>query len=139
MMRRVRPLIALGVVVLVAVALVLANRGGEQAPSDSVAAPAETSIQSDIGFRSMRKLKEHYVKHGREFGDISQDEYLRRAQILRDRPAGGPILEDVRRDGVVTRFDKDGGSFLAANADKTIRTFFRPNDGEEYFRRQARR
>ncbi len=138
-MRRLRPLIALGALLLVAVAVVLANRGGEESASGSAASSTDTSIQSDIGFRSTRKLEEHYVKHGREFGDISQDEYLRRAQILRDRPAGGPILEDVRRDGVVTRFDKDGGSFLAANADRTIRTFFRPNDGEEYFRRQARR
>jgi hypothetical protein len=30
-------------------------------------------------------------------------------------------------------------AFLAVNRDGTIRTFFKPNDGEAYFRRQASR
>jgi pyocin large subunit-like protein len=38
---------------------------------------------------------------------------------------------------VISRFDKATGSFIAFNADGTIRTFFRPVDGENYFRRQA--
>jgi hypothetical protein len=63
-----------------------------------------------------------------------------RAQALRDAPVGGDILEIVRGiDGVISRFDRRSGAFLAADPDGTIRTFFKPNDGEAYFRRQARR
>jgi len=40
---------------------------------------------------------------------------------------------------VVTRFDRTSGAFLAFNSDGVIRTFFKPNDGERYFRRQAER
>jgi pyocin large subunit-like protein len=82
---------------------------------------------------------EHFQKHGAEFGRISVDEYLRAAQTLRDRPAGGDILESVRADGVVTRFDRGSGAFLACDRDGVIRTFFRPNDGEAYFQRQLKR
>jgi hypothetical protein len=91
------------------------------------------------GFRSRRALDEHYAKHGREFGNISEDEYLRRAQALRDTPPGGPVLEADKPGGVVTKFDRRTGYFVAYNADRTIRTFFIPNDGERYFRRQAKR
>jgi len=93
----------------------------------------------DIGFATPQKLHDHFQKHGREFGKITREEYLRRAQELRDRPAGGEVLEAVRKDGVITRFDRKSGAFLACNPDATIRTFFRPNDGERYFWRQARR
>ena len=93
---------------------------------------------SGPGFRSRRQFDEHYQKHGGEFGNISQSEYLRLAQELRDAPVGGPILE-ARRDTVVTKFDKRTGYFGAYNADRTIRTFFIPNQGESYFRRQAER
>ena len=93
----------------------------------------------DIGFATPQKLHDHFQKHGREFGKITKEEYLRRAQELRDRPAGGEVLEAVRKDGVITRFDRKSGAFLACNPDATIRTFFRPNDGERYFWRQARR
>jgi hypothetical protein len=65
---------------------------------------------------------------------------LQRAQQLRDAPVGGDIVEVVRQsDGIISRFDRGSGAFLAADPDGTIRTFFRPNDGEAYFRRQARR
>ena len=109
------------------------SSGGEPRPS------ATRSGRGEIGFRSHERLVEHYQKHGREFGAITQDEYLRRAQDLRDRPAGGDVLEAVRADGVITRFDRASGAFLAANPDRTIRTFFRPNQGETYFRRQRAR
>lgn len=91
------------------------------------------------GFRSRRQFDEHFAKHGHEFGNISQEEYLHRAQELRDAPAGGPILEIMKPDGVITRFDKRSGAFGAYNRDRTIRTFFKPNDGERYFRRQVGR
>jgi len=96
-------------------------------------------LGSGPGFRSRSQFDEHYRKHGGEFGSISQQEYLRLAQDLRDAPVGGPILEAVRRDGEFTRFDKSKGYFGAYNRDRTIRTFFIPNDGERYFHRQAKR
>jgi pyocin large subunit-like protein len=93
---------------------------------------------SGPGFRSRRQLDEHFQKHGSEFGKITQSEYLKLAQDLRDAPAGGPILE-ARRGNVITKFDRRTGYFGAYNADGTIRTFFIPNRGESYFRRQAER
>jgi len=97
------------------------------------------AIRAEIGFATRRKFLDHYEKHGAEFGPISREEYLRQAQILRDRPAGGDIVEAVRADGVITRFDRKTGAFLAFNPDLIIRTYFKPNDGEMYFRRQSKR
>ena len=91
------------------------------------------------GFRTSGLLDEHYSKHGGEFGGIGKQDYLRLAQELRDAPVGGPILESKRRNGQFSRFDKRKGYFGAYNPDRTIRTFFIPNDGERYFWRQARR
>jgi pyocin large subunit-like protein len=103
---------------------------------------ADVSARSwgtSVGFESARRLEEHYEKHGAEFGRITRQDYLHQAQLLRDAAVGGPVLQVVRRDGVATRFDRDTGAFIAFNPDGTIRTFFKPNDGERYFRRQAER
>jgi pyocin large subunit-like protein len=94
---------------------------------------------SGPGFRSRAQFEEHYQKHGAEFGAVSRAEYLRLAQELRDAPAGGPILESWLPDGEFSRFDRRHGYFGAYNRDGTIRTFFIPNNGERYFRRQAQR
>ncbi len=99
----------------------------------------KTGASPNIGFRSRRNLDEHYQKHGQEFGEISRDEYLHQAQILRDAPVGGDILEAKREDGTTSRFNRSTGAFIAFNEDLTIRTYFKPNDGERYFQRQINR
>ncbi len=91
------------------------------------------------GFRSRKQFEEHFEKHGREFGNITPEQYLHLAQELRDAPVGGPILEIPKPGGIFTRFDRRSGAFGAYNRDRTIRTFFKPNDGERYFRRQGDR
>ena len=134
-------------VLVVLVFLVLAC-GSPQTPPAEVqkgkaalegsAAPSHVK-RPDVGFANRQKLVDHYRKHGREFGAVTMEQYLRKAQELRDRPAGGAILETTRPDGAVTRFDRESGDFIAFNRDGVIRTYFRPADGEAYYRRQLGR
>src|SRR5437762_10889277 len=117
---------------------------GERAVArDIAAAPGDAGTGkawgTRVGFVSDKHLEEHYDKHGAEFGRVTRQDYLRQAQLLRDTQVGGPVLETVRRDGVTTRFDRQTGAFVAFNGDGTIRTFFKPNDGERYYHRQAER
>lgn len=111
-----------------------------QAPADPPSAAPAPAVPSRIGFRSRERLAEHFAKHGAEFNAASAEAYLSLAQQLRAAPAGSDILELTRPgDGVISKFDRQSGAFLAFDPDSTIRTFFKPNDGEGYFRRQARR
>jgi hypothetical protein len=80
-----------------------------------------------IGFRSPTKLHQHFQKHGREFGNITEDQYLAMAQDLRDAPLSKSVIEAQQVGGTVSRFDRSTGAF------------FRPNDGESYFKRAAQR
>ncbi|HTZ40952.1 MAG TPA: hypothetical protein VMB77_12375 [Syntrophales bacterium] len=105
---------------------------------ESSTAPSRIK-RPDVGFASREKLVDHYQKHGREFGTLTMEQYLRKAQELRDRPAGGAILEMKRPDGTFTRFDRESGDFIAFGTDGVIRTYFRPADGEAYYQRQLRR
>jgi len=144
-----RPLVRLLLAVLVAGAVWITrqSRAGQGdppvTPSVELARPAPAAPPAEVlreaGFRDQQHLREHFQKHGAEFGAGSESEYLRLAQSLRDRPAGGEVLEAVRTDGVITRFDRSTGAFLAFDRDRTIRTFFRPNDGERYYTRQLAR
>ncbi len=142
------------VVVVAAIAVYLWPFGRSHAPAPAphaaTAPAASTPVASApvpetagwgeaVGFRSPAKLEEHFRKHGAEFRVASAEEYLRLAQSLRDAPVGGEILELVRDDGTRSRFDRATGAFVAFDADGTIRTFFRPNDGLRYFERQADR
>jgi hypothetical protein len=142
--RRAATGIAVLLVALAAGLLQYVNRNHNNPPDGARTSAPAPDIRPDPGpgFRTRQALEEHFRKHGNEFGQpITIDDYLRRAQALRDAPApaGGTILQLKRPDGVICRFDRATGDFVAVNRDRTIRTFFRPNDGESYFRRQAHR
>lgn len=127
--------------------LSVSDRGGREVVRETAPAPTAGAVAREappgwgtsVGFADQRRLDEHYEKHGAEFGRITREEYLRLACELRDAPVGGGIVEARRPDGVITRFDRRSGAFLAFNADRTLRTFFKPNDGLEYFERQLER
>jgi hypothetical protein len=142
-----RPQARLVLLLVVAAAVWLARQSGSPAATASIPAPGGTGtapaspalVHPEIGFRDADHLDQHFQKHGAEFGEVTETEYLHLAQALRDRPAGGPVLESVRSDGVIARFDRSSGGFLAFDRDLTIRTFFRPYDGERYYVRQLTR
>ncbi len=118
-----------------------------QKPKTPTAPPAASAelgglppSTSKVGFTSRRSWESHFEKHGHEFGKINADQYLARAKALRDAPPSADILQHKREvDGVYCRFHKPSGGFIAYHEDKTIRTYFRPNDGEAYYRRQLER
>src|SRR6266487_4885388 len=121
------------VLALATAALTLLPRMVHHAPArrPAVVRPIEPGpAHPEVGFGSRQRLVEHYRKHGREFGPIGMGRYLRLAQGLRDRPAGGLVLEAVRKDGVTVRYDRASGAFLAFDRNGTIRTFFRPKRGD---------
>lgn len=125
-------------------------RSPQAGPSTPVSSNSPTAAVSPIGLATDRKIgfkdrrhwMDHFEKHGQEFasdGISTPEQYLELAQNLRDAPVGEDILESVRKDGVITRFQRSRGTFLACHSNKVIRTCFKPRDGESYFRRQAKR
>src|SRR5262249_34668024 len=99
------------------------ERGARQAarPTATTESPlANRGWGASVGFVDQRRLEEHYEKHGREFGHITRQDYLHQAQLLRDAKVGDPILEVVRSDGVMTRYDRQTGAFIAVNPNGTI-------------------
>jgi hypothetical protein len=142
--RRQPPWVRLIVAALAALSIFLywshVTERGQRLAAGSVAAPAaEARERENVGFVDQRRLEEHFEKHGAEFGRVTRQDYLHQAQLLRDAPVGGPVLQTVRADGVTTRYDRQTGAFIAFNRNGTIRTFFKPHDGERYYRRQAER
>jgi hypothetical protein len=120
------------------------SSGSVSSSAGSSSSPGSSSNRADprlrrIGFASQRGLDSHWLKHGSEFNVSSKAEYLAMAQDLRDAPLSKRVLEAPQSNGSYARFDRETGAFLAFNRDLTIRTFFRPNDGEAYFRRAVNR
>ena len=65
---------------------------------------------------------------------LDQADYVAGAQDLLDGQPGDGVLEGIRSNGDILRYDTSTGSFGARTATGVIKTFFRPDEGEAYFR-----
>jgi pyocin large subunit-like protein len=85
-------------------------------------------------FKSQELLDSHYMKHASEFGNITKEQYLKGAQNLTN--PGGNILTKARSNGDILFYNKSTNEFAVKASDGTIRTYFKPTDGIDYFNRQ---
>ncbi len=90
----------------------------------------ETAVYS---FRSQELYNQHYEKHGNEFGEISQEEYLLLANKLF---VSSKALKKTESDGDYLFYDTDTNTFGVLSKDGFIRTCFKPDDGIDYWNRQ---
>ncbi len=75
---------------------------------------------------SKGKLKEHFDKHGKEFGEITQNEYLKFAKEFATEVGDGIIEQKV--GNFLVKFDPATNRMLIVHAGKKeIRTFYKPD------------
>lgn len=84
-------------------------------------------------FPTEKSLNGHFEDHGKEFGDITIEEYQKMASDLLSKPTSDKILgyqTEYRR----VRYDIDNNIYVLANP-KTfkIKTMFKPDLGREYY------
>ncbi len=104
--------------------------------SEPEGSKAEEKPAKSYKFRSQKLFDDHYKKHGSEFGDITQEEYLRLANELLNSDSETVLHKTEAEDGDDVFFDTETGYFLVLSTDGYIRTFFIPNDGIKYYERQ---
>lgn len=81
------------------------------------------------------ELEAHYKKHKREYGNISQSEYLKKAQALAGT-TGKHILTKKRSNGDILKYNTKTNDYLALDKNDRIKTFFKPSQGIKYWNRQ---
>jgi len=80
------------------------------------------------------QLEAHYLKHGYQFGNISQEEYLGNARVLLNTAAGNDVLEKTRPNGDILHYRVSTGELAVMASDGRIRTYFKTN--YQYWMRQ---
>lgn len=116
----------------------LSEAAGKIAPVTSASSDETTKEPTEkkqYTFRNQKRYDEHYDKHGKEFGNITKEEYLELANELINSTSDR-VLHKYSDDGDYMYFDQDTNYFLVLSADGYIRTFFIPTAGIKYWERQ---
>lgn len=87
-------------------------------------------------FRSQKLFDSHYDKHGSEFGNITQEEYLQLANDMLNSDSDTVLHKKEKEDNDDVFFDTATGYFLVLSTDGYIRTFFIPDRGIDYYNKQ---
>jgi pyocin large subunit-like protein len=88
------------------------------------------------GFKGREQKEDHFWNHNREFEPefASPDAYESAAIEFLSRELGNTILECVRRNGDVIRFDTRSNEFAICDRDGYLKTYYKP---DIYWHRQA--
>jgi len=73
------------------------------------------------------KLLDHYNRHGADFGAPSPAQYERMADAFLNGPVGTGVLQKVRGNGDIVRYDPATQAFGVVKPGGAIRTYFKPN------------
>jgi filamentous hemagglutinin len=78
-------------------------------------------------FAGPTKLLDHYARHGADFGATSAVQYEQAADAFLNGPRGAGVLEKVRTNGDIVRYDPATQAFGVVKPDGTIRTYYKPD------------
>nr|MBA5584998.1 hypothetical protein [Anaerobacillus isosaccharinicus]QOY38473.1 hypothetical protein AWH56_002955 [Anaerobacillus isosaccharinicus] len=89
----------------------------------------------NLSFRTLSLLDSHYKKHvivQKEFGNITKNQYLTRAQNLIGSDSKN-VLSKKRSNGDRVFYNTSNNEFAVLGKDGYIKTFFKPKDGFRYY------
>lgn len=93
----------------------------------------------EVRFETPEKMQKHYDKHIDKYGNISISEYTALANELVNAKDTDDIERIVRSDESTAIYRFSTNDFLVITKDGYIRTFFKPDDGEAYWREEHER
>ena len=98
------------------------SKEGESAAQSVTEWPTENG-----GFSSKDQFQEHFADHGTDFGAQTPAEYAQQANDFLNGELGSDVLETMRPNGDIVRYNPITNEFGVAKADGTIRTYFSPD------------
>ena len=93
----------------------------------------------EVRFETPEKMHKHYDKHIDKYGNISISEYIALANELVNAKDTDDIERIVRSDESTAIYRFSTNDFLVITKDGYIRTFFKPDDGEAFWREEHER
>jgi filamentous hemagglutinin len=85
-------------------------------------------------FADNAKLIDHFNRHGADFGATSAAQYERAADGFLSGTRGTGVLEKVRPNGDIVRYDPATEAFGIIKPDGTIRTYYKPDPAVHGYR-----
>lgn len=122
------------IVSFVLLSIVRGGSGNEGATPQDNGQSSYSNVQEAFLFRSDKLLNDHYEKHGIEMGYSSAEQYLAGANATINH--SDVLHKTQKEDGDEVYYVESTNDFVVVSKDGYIRTYFRPNEGLEYFERQ---
>ncbi|SHK35114.1 toxin 50 [Clostridium cavendishii DSM 21758] len=110
--------------------------GAHIIPANTDSNPKKDTEETRPNFKTEELLKEHYDKHvvdQKEFGNITEKEYLEGAQDIVKSKGENTILKKKRKNGDELLYKESANEFVAQDRLGNIKTYFKPKDGINYY------
>lgn len=117
-----------------AISTLFFSKTDENKIADDTQATLVDATSQRYQFRTEEYLVEHFEKHGNEFDYATKEEYLIGANNVIS--SNNTMHKEEAEDGDEIYYNADTNEFVIVAKDGYLRTYFKPEDGIEYFNRQ---
>jgi len=83
-------------------------------------------------------LTRHFDDHGADFGAVDEEDYIRKAGKFFSDSQEKNLPTAVNEEGIIKVYDSETNTFGSYNPDGTIKTFYKPTRGQEYWNDQIK-
>jgi pyocin large subunit-like protein len=97
---------------------------------------SETVVEDESSYNwgNLKTLEDHFQRHGADFQATSSGDYAGQAQNFYDNRV--IYQSKIDENGITRVYDPETNSFGSYNLDGSTKTFFKPNNGLDYFTKQ---
>jgi len=97
----------------------------------------ESILWKEAEFSNRKRFEDHIKDHSREFGNITSEEYLKRAQNLMSALPSDDVLQFTSSQGWYFKYRISTNEFALGHPNITISTYFLPEKGIIYWQDQV--
>jgi len=108
----------------------------EKQSTRSYSGPKPVKVETESTWGNTGTLQKHFEKHGSDFSSKNSLDYAEKANDFYNRAQNGDFRKIVGEDGAQRYYDPAGNTFGSYNKDGTTRTFFKPENGSQYWENQ---
>jgi hypothetical protein len=119
------------------------NGGTGSAETGGQGGGSNESVGSGARFADEAKLQDHFARHGGDFGATTASEYQSQADTFLTGPKDPGVLEKIRVNGDIIRYNATTDEFGVISGNGNIKTYYKPdpavhgrNSNLDYFNAQ---
>ena len=111
----------------------------EASPINEEVSPSGANVFEAQWFTSEKGLNNHWEDHKKNYSGLNEEQYVKKALKLVQKPTGNGILGHATVDGGVVRYNTATNDFVKGRPKRGIISMYKPDLKQKYYENERKK